>query len=853
MNSRELTQQMIVESFSKSRSSGRISEEFLSSLLPFVDLFSFNLGEEILKEGTEFGRIHILVEGCVAIYFKGELIIKLARKGDIFGEMNAIDGQPVAITAIADTENCRICRIDESFLSNIETHNQKETGYELYKILASGLTDKLKQTLSKARQSEVMNRHLEDSKKSLKKALRQSRAARIDLESSEERFKALFNSAADAMFIHTVEGLIIDANKESRQRLGYSLEEYKNLTMEQICPPDHINSLKAEYGKLGEGSKVIFETEHLHKSGERLPVEISAQIIEIDLKPFVFSVVRDISLRKEMEAELREVNNHLIAQTTRATELMLQAEVANASKSQFLANMSHEIRTPMNGIIGMSELLVDTDLDDEQRELTETIRSSAAALLTVINDILDYSKIEAGKMDLEVIRFNLKDTVERAVDLLAIKAEEKHLDLNCLIDMAIPATLKGDPGRIRQILLNLLNNALKFTNEGEIFVNVALDMESESHIVLSFRIEDSGIGIPKARMDRLFKTFSQVDVSTTRKFGGTGLGLAISKQLSEMMGGKIGVESVEGKGSTFWFSARLEKAENGEEESFDDVGALKSKNILIVESSTTTRNVLAKYLNHAGCQVNCCAGFTGEYQLTLQGFSSAGDIDLVMVGISILNSQAKQMNVRLDQVVKAINKPVLVICGKSMRNEAKKLIDHGIAGFLVKPIKQTDLYQKVLNAAGLLIDSNNANGGNKSVSFSLTLKEREKVRILLTEDNLINQKVATRVLNKLGFNCEIANNGREAVNAIKVKDYDLVLMDCQMPEMDGFEATAAIRSWEEKTGRHIPVIAMTANAMQGDREKCLDAGMDDYVSKPIDRDKLITAIQNQLTKNQNPP
>ncbi len=853
MNNQESKQQIIVEGFRQSRLSERVTEQFLSNLLPFADLLSFNQGEEILKEGTEFSQIHVLIEGCVAIYFKGELIITLGRKGDIFGEMNAIDGRPVAITAIADADNCQICRIDKSFLSNIDTNNQKEVGYEFFKILASGLTDKLKQTLSKARQNEVMNRHLEESKKSLKKALRQSRADRIDLESSEERFKALFTSAADAMFIHTVEGAITDANKESCQRLGYTLEEYKNLTMEQICSPDHINSLKAEYKKLSEGSKVIFETEHLHKNGERFPVEISAQVIEIDLKPFVFSVVRDISLRKKMEAELREVNDHLVTQTTRTTELMLQAEIANASKSQFLANMSHEIRTPMNGIIGMSELLVETELDDEQRELTETIRSSAAALLTVINDILDYSKIEAGKMDLEIIEFNLKDTVERAVDLLAIKAEEKQLDLNCLIDVKIPSVLKGDPGRIRQVLLNLLNNALKFTNEGEIVVNVFLDMETESHITISIRVEDSGIGIPKARMDRLFKTFTQVDVSTTRKFGGTGLGLAISKQLSEMMGGRIGVESVEGKGSTFWFSAKLEKTDNEPEGSFADVGALRSKKILIVENSVTSQKILANYLNHAGCQVSCSSGFVGEYQLTPQGLPPEKEIDLVLVSISILNAQAKKLNLMLDQIAKIIKKPIIVICGKSMRNEAKKLIDQGVTGFLVKPIKQSDLYQKILNATGLLIDHNSANDKNNDVISLLTSKEREKVRILLAEDNLINQKVATRVLNKLGFNCEIANNGREALDILKVKDYDLVLMDCQMPEMDGFEATAAIRSWEEKTGAHIPVIAMTANAMQGDREKCLDAGMDDYVSKPIDRNKLVMAIENQLVKNQTPP
>ncbi len=841
---------ILLDCFRQSRLSERVGEDFFSCFLPFSSLLTFNEGDEILTEGTKTSEIHFLVSGCVAVYSGGELIIKLNRKGDIFGEMNAIDNQPVSITAIADTPKCLICRIDKSFFDEIENKNQNKVGYEFYKILASGLTDKLKQTISKARQNEIMNRHLEEHKKSLKKALRQSRAARIDLQSSEERFKALFTNAADAMFIHTTEGNIFDANNESCQRLGYTLEDYSELSMAQICPPELVEKLNIEFNKLSEKSKIIFETEHMHKSGKRFPVEISSQIIEIDTQPFVFSVVRDISLRKEMEAELHDVNNHLVTQTTRATELMLQAEIANATKSQFLANMSHEIRTPMNGIIGMSELLVETELDDEQREFTETIRSSAAALLTVINDILDYSKIEAGKMDLEVIEFDLKETVERAADLLAIKVEEKNLDFNCLVDVVIPSVLKGDPGRIRQVLLNLLNNALKFTSEGGIFVEVLLAEENETSILVKISVNDSGIGIPKERMDRLFKTFSQVDVSTTRKFGGTGLGLAISKQLSEMMGGRIGVDSTDGKGSSFWFNVRLSKAEEKQEEVFVEVGALKKKNILVVDSSLTTQRVLENYLSRAGCQIESKSGFSSDFELTEDGLKTTAKIDLLLINIVILNDQAKRLNISMDTLAKIIGRPVLVISGKSMRNEAKKLIDSGFVGYLVKPIKQANLYQKILNAAGLLIDSKENAEKSNNIRSSLTSDERQKVRILLAEDNLINQKVATRVLNKMGFSCEIANNGREAFEILKNNDFDLVLMDCQMPEMDGFEATAAIRSWEEEAGGHVSVIAMTANAMQGDRERCLNAGMDDYVSKPINRDKLVAAIENQLANKQ---
>jgi PAS domain S-box-containing protein len=844
----ENDQQLLLQCFKQSRLADRVPEAFLLQLLPYTRLQYYNIGDEILNEGITRSDIYFLIKGRVAIYSKGELIIKLNRKGDIFGEMNVISGEPALITAIADTNDCLICLLDRAILTIAEEKDHIDVGRELYKILVSGLTDKLKQTISKTRQNEIINRHLEYSKKSLKKALQQSKAARTELESSEERIKALFSNAADAMFIHTVEGGIADANQEACNQLGYRLEEFKILTMQQICPDNLAAELENRFLAIQKTRKAIFETEHLHRSGKRIPVEINAQVIEIDNRPFVFSVARDISVRKEMEAQLREVNNHLLEQTTKAKELMLQAEVANATKSQFLANMSHEIRTPMNGIIGMSDLLVETDLDDEQRELTETIRSSAGALLTVINDILDYSKIEAGKLDLEIIDFDLKDTVEKAVDLLAIKAEEKNLDLNCVVDVEIPTVLKGDPGRIRQILLNLLNNGLKFTGSGEIFIRVSLIEETESQVKVKLEVIDSGIGIPKEKMDRLFKTFSQVDVSTTRKYGGTGLGLAISKQLSEMMGGSIGVESTENKGSTFWFTACLAKSEKGKKEPFINIGALKKKKILVVDKCRTTQNVLDHYLAGAGLQITCTHDFENEFELSPAGMVKSGRFDLIMVTIPILKEQAKKLNITMGKAVVAMGSPTILLTTKNGRNDAKDLLEHGFIGYLVKPIKQLNLYQKVLKGIGLLIDSKNTIEKNHEIRLAMTAEERKKIRILLAEDNAINQKVAIRVLNKLGFNCKIANNGREAVEKLLLEPYDLVLMDCQMPEMDGFEATEMIRAQEQEIGKHIPIIAMTANAMQGDRERCLKSGMDDYVSKPIDRDKLVAAIENQLVK-----
>lgn len=835
----------LLNCFRESRLSERVPEAFFQRLIPFTNLLTYQQGEEILKEGMTESEVHFLVKGRVGVYLKGELIINLHRRGDIFGEMSALAGGPVSITAVVESKVCTVCRINKSIFSEVHNNDHESIGYQFYKLLASGLTDKLKQTLSKACQTEIVNRHLEDSKKSLKKALRESRAARRGLQSSEERFKALFSNAADAMYIHTESGEIFDANQEACKRLGYTVDDYKKMSMQQITPAELIESMELSYAELKKNEKTIFETEHLHQSGKKIPVEINAQVIGIDAYPFIFSVVRDISQRKSMEAELLEVNAHLMEQSTRAKELMLQAEVANATKSQFLANMSHEIRTPMNGVIGMSELLVETELTDEQRELTETIRSSAGALLTVINDILDYSKIEAGKLDLECIEFDLRDTVERAVDLLAIKAEEKELNFNCWVDNAIPSFVLGDPGRIRQILLNLINNALKFTHQGEIKIKISLKEEANSDCLVELRVDDTGIGIPKDRMDRLFKSFSQVDVSTTRRFGGTGLGLAISKQLVEMMGGQIGLESEVDKGSSFWFSARLLKSEKSQQ-LIHDVGVFKTKKVCVIDKDKTAREIISHYLQGVGFNTETFSELLDLVSADQFELSAFQDYHLLIINEKELIEWAKENNLTLEKIAKSTNKPIILLSTKGRRSEVKVLLSHGFSDSLIKPIKQKDLYLKSLKSLGMFVD-NPLNAEKKSkVSLSLPFEERKNVKILLAEDNQINQKVAIRVLGKMGFVCDIANNGKEAIEKTSAAAYDLVLMDCQMPEVDGFEATEEIRNLESSLGRRVSIIAMTANAMEGDREKCLNAGMDDYVSKPIDREKLIIAIENQL-------
>ncbi|MBU2511020.1 response regulator [bacterium] len=836
----------LIEYFLHSRLSKHFSESFLEFLLPFAEFKTFQSGDKIVVEGSKENQIYLLMKGRVIVSFKGEAIIELGRKGDIFGEMAIVGEAPASNTVTVDTKECQVCCISSNILRQIITNEKANHGYHLYRLFASGLTDKLRQTISKARQNEITNRNLELSKESLRKALNQSKAARLDLEKSEEKFKALFDNAADAMFLHDFDGNILDANEEACRMLGYSIQELKGLTLFKISPLDHSEHLNQQFLQCKEEKRAIIESKYVAKSGESIPVEINSRVVELENQPTLFSVVRDITRRRKMEETLQEVNNHLIEQTTIAKESMLQAEMANATKSQFLANMSHEIRTPMNGIIGMSDLLVETDLDDEQREFTEAIRSSAAALLTVINDILDYSKIEAGKLELEIIDFDIREAVERAVDLLALKAEEKGLELNCLVELSIPAILQGDPGRIRQVLLNLLNNALKFTYEGEISINARLLEELDDGVKIRFEVKDTGIGIPTDRMDRLFKSFSQVDVSTTRKFGGTGLGLVISKQLCEAMGGEIGFESKENVGSTFWFTVLLKKPTTMQPNVKYNAEILKNKTILTIDDCPATQTVLMHYLEALGCTVIQSDNLETAISLLEQ---KRNKVNLILIDLLLGSNKPDETVKRIKNEKTIAEIPIVFLTPKGKRNVAKSIVEQGFCDYLTKPIKQLDLYIKALRSMGVLIDSRTEKEREIGIQISLNMAERQKIRILLAEDNLINQRVAIKVLKKLGFSCDIANNGLEALNIIKESSrYNLVLMDCQMPEMDGFEATKAIRELEKDRGKHTPIIAMTANAMQGDREKCLEVGMDDYVSKPIERDKLITAIEGQLSR-----
>ena len=670
-----------------------------------------------------------------------------------------------------------------------------------------------------------------------KRLERERTALATALQSLRDQNATIVASLAEGIIREDGKGIVTFVNPSFERLLGYSAGELIGHHWKKIVPADDVASLRAKTRTRETTRLERYEARLQTKEGRIVPVLISAQAIFVRGRfQGVISAVTDISEMKRIERALEASRE--------------EAESANRAKSEFLANMSHEIRTPMNGVIGMIELALDTRLTTEQRDYLTSARASAEALLTVINDILDFSKIEARMVELEPASFSPHDAFTDIVASLAIAAQRKSLELLCHIPPSVPPTVVGDLGRIRQVLINLVNTAIKFTERGEIAVDVDIESRAGDALVLRLLVRDTGIGIPRAKQAAIFKPFVQADGSITRRYGGTGLGLAISSQIVELMGGRIWVESVVGRGSTFGFTVpvRAERVRVGPSARVEP-RILRDLAVLVVDDNATNRTILREMLLSWSMKPHEVPDAETAQAALKAGSRQGGPFKLVLVDAQMPGTDGFSLIARIKADPALVDVPILMLTSADRQGDLERSRDLGIAGYLPKPIKQSDLFDAIMLALGARQIEQEA---RPLITIRSVREGRPRYRSLLAEDNVINQKVATRILEKRGHSVVTAGDGVRALAALRRHTFDVVLMDVQMPRMSGFAVTAAVRKAEAATKAHLPIVAMTAHAMKGDRERCLEAGMDEYVSKPLKPEDMFRAIDRAIRASRRP-
>jgi PAS domain S-box-containing protein len=676
-------------------------------------------------------------------------------------------------------------------------------------------------------------------------------AQHATLDNERKILRAFIDNVPEFMYVKDLESRFLIANNAVARWAGVETpDDLIGKTDFDFCPRELAAQFFADEQRVIRSRQPMLDQEEatsVDTAGE-IHYSLTTKVPLFDSAGQVTGIAgmgRDITARRAMEEAARESNRELQEATDWANKLALEAESANRSKSEFLANMSHEIRTPMNGVLGMNGLLLGSDLNKEQRHFAEVVDASARSLLTLIDDILDFSKVEAGKLEIDCVDFNLQVMMDGFAEMMAERVAEKRLEFICAVAPDVTVNLQGDPGRLRQVLLNLVSNAMKFTHQGEVAVRVSLIAETDADVSLRFAVRDTGIGIPAEKQQMLFTSFTQVDASTTRKYGGTGLGLAISKKLVELMGGKIGLESKEGEGSELWFTLPLAK-QPADRQVVSPKVSLTGARILAVDDNATNREVLTAQLQSWGVVVTAVESGAKALVALRQAVETGSPFDLAILDMMMPDMDGASLGhaIVADNALKET--PLVMMTSLGERGDAIRLKEIGFAAYLTKPVRQSDLYDCLVTVL---------NGGKQRPTRALitrhNLREvrRGSARILLVEDNLTNQEVANGMLRRLGWHASVTANGKEAIQALEKEIYDLVLMDVQMPEMDGYEATRVIRDPQSAVLNHnIPIIATTAHAMQGDGEKCLAAGMSDYLSKPIDPKKLAQVVEKWLQR-----